>query len=168
MVGLDAEPQVVQVARNSLRLYNDSNPGGFSINSRPVLKYPSQVRAGVCDVATAAPFCQTGEDVLRQIEAWIAARQQQNFMPVAPGGGTEQIGVSVAVGDMLVQAPSGRWIEFFPVWPKSQPASFSNLLAKGGFEVSASYTPLAAAAGDSSCSAVSGVSIMSVTGGSRT
>jgi hypothetical protein len=166
MVGLDAEPQVVQVARNSLRLYNDSNPGGFSINSRPVLKYPSQVRAGVCDVATAAPFCQTGEDVLRQIEAWIAARQQQNFMPVAPGGGTEQIGVSVAVDDMLVQAPSGRWIELFPVWPKSQPASFSNLLAKGGFEVSASYTPPAAAAGDSSCSAVSGVSIMSVTGGS--
>jgi hypothetical protein len=52
------------------------------------------------------------------------------------------------------------------VWPKSQPASFSNLLAKGGFEVSASYTPPAAAAGDSSCSAVSGVSIMSVTGGS--
>jgi hypothetical protein len=72
----------------------------------------------------------------------------------------------VAVDDMLVQAPSGRWLELFPVWPKSQPASFSNLLAKGGFEVSASYTPPAAAAGDSSCSAVSGVSIMSVTGGS--
>jgi hypothetical protein len=141
MVGLDAEPQVKQVARDSLRLYNDTNPGGFSINSRPVLKYPSQVLAGVCDAATTAPFCQTGEDVLHQIEAWIAVRQQQNFMPVAPGGGTEQIGVSVAVGDMLVQAPSGRWIELFPVWPKSQPASFSNLLVKGGFEVSATYTP---------------------------
>ena len=77
-------------------------------------------------------------------------------MPLAPGGGTEQIGVSVAVTDMLLQAPSGRWIEMFPAWPKSQPASFSNLLAKGAFEVSATYTPNASA-----CARVSGVSVLS-------
>jgi hypothetical protein len=166
MVGLDSDPQVLQTARNSIRLYNDTNPGAFSINSRPVLKYPSQVRAGVCDTATAEPFCQTADSVLNELQAWLAVRQQQSFMPVAPGGGTEQIGVSVAVADMLLQAPNGKWIELFPVWPKSHPASFQSLLAKGGFEVSASYSPPEPEAlrGASDCGAVSKVSILSISG----
>ena len=159
VVGLDAAPALAQIARDSVRIYLGTNPGAFSINSRPVLKYPSQVRAGVCSERSEVPFCQTGEDILAELQAWLVARQCQCFMPIAPGGGTEQIGVSVAVADMLLQAPNGRWIELFPVWPKSQPASFSNLLAKGAWEVSASFAPNAPA-----CVRVSGVSVVSMAG----
>ena len=39
------------------------------------------------------------------------------------------------------------FIELFPVWPRSEPASFRGLLVKGGFEVTAAYSPGAPAHG---------------------
>ena len=50
-------------------------------------------------------------------------------------------GMSRAVNDMLVSAIGGRkgYVQVFPLWPAAERASFSTLLVKGGFAVSASY-----------------------------
>ena len=71
-------------------------------------------------------------------QAWLHNTQTPSYIPVANGGGTENVAVAVALNDMLVQAPNGDFIVLFPVWPADQPAGFTGLLAKGGFEVSAS------------------------------
>ena len=48
----------------------------------------------------------------------------QNFLCDTAGGGIENVGMSRAVSEMLVSAPSGRYIQLFPFWPKATPASF--------------------------------------------
>ena len=74
----------------------------------------------------------------------------------------ENMGMSRPINEMLLQSwrlprdagggTSGPFLlELFPFWPSGQPASFTTLLAKGGFEVSASY--------DDASKAVSGVSV---------
>lgn len=50
-----------------------------------------------------------------------------NQLPYAPGGGIENVGISRAVNEMLVTAPTGNVIRLFPVWPKDEDASFSNV-----------------------------------------
>ena len=67
--------------------------------------------------------------------------QQPNFVPsVGSGGMTERLGVSLAVADMLVQAPTASYILLFPSWDLSQDASFRDILVKGAVEVSASWS----------------------------
>ena len=66
--------------------------------------------------------------------------QQPNFVPsVGSGGMTERLGVSLAVADMLVQAPTASYILLFPSWDLSEDASFRDILVKGAVEVSASW-----------------------------
>jgi hypothetical protein len=57
---------------------------------------------------------------------------------------------------MLVQAPNGRYITLFPMWPHTYDASFTRLLTKGAFEVSASWS--------AEHSQVSNVTVTSLTG----
>ena len=57
--------------------------------------------AGSCN--TEKSECQSPEDVLAAVAGWIRHDQTSSFMPTAPGGGTENVGVVVAVNDMLVQ-----------------------------------------------------------------
>jgi len=62
----------------------------------------------------------------------------------------ENMGMSRPINEMLLQSwrlPTGSHpgmgpflLEVFPFWPVEQPASFTTLLAKGGFEVSAAYS----------------------------
>ena len=49
---------------------------------------------------------------------------------------TEQFAASMAIGELLVQSV-GDVIRVFPAWPKERDASFTDLLAQGGFLVSA-------------------------------
>ena len=77
-----------------------------------------------------------------------AGRIGKNLIKYAPGGGTENAGLALAVADMLLRAPGGEFIVLFPTWPVAEPASFTNLLAKGGWRVSAEWeVPAKAAAG---------------------
>ena len=80
-----------------------------------------------------------------------------NLIKYATGGGTENAGLALAVTDMLLRAPGGEFIVLFPTWPAGEPASFVNLLAKGGWRVSAAWDPAA--------SAPTGVTITSAAGG---
>jgi len=52
---------------------------------------------------------------------------------------TEQFAASMAVGELLLQSV-GDIIRVFPAWPTERGASFRNLLAEGGFLVSAEQT----------------------------
>lgn len=63
-------------------------------------------------------------------------------------GTTENAGLALAVTDMLLRAPGGEFIVLFPAWPVGEPASFTNLLAKGGWRVSAQWTAPAKVAAD--------------------
>ena len=56
----------------------------------------------------------------------------------APGGGVENIGLSQAVNDMLLQSSNGT-IRLFPAWPANEPAAFTTLRAKGALLVSATW-----------------------------
>ena len=87
------------------------------------------MRAGAC--ANASALCASADEVLAAMAAWLKKDQRPSFIPNAPGGGTENVGVVQAVNDMLVQAPGGKFIQLFPVWPKTQHAAFRRLLAKG-------------------------------------
>ena len=63
------------------------------------------------------------------------------------GGWLENCGITLAINEMLVAAnPTGHketpWLlELFPGWPEAEAASFRSLRVKGGFGVSARYTP---------------------------
>ena len=69
------------------------------------------------------------------------------------GGGTENAGLALVVNEMLLSSPGGNYIELFPVWPPSEPASFSQLRAKGGFLVSAAWDNSTRAVGSCSVTA---------------
>jgi len=62
-------------------------------------------------------------------------------LPSAPGGGVENIGLSQAVNDMLLQSSNGT-MRLFPAWPPAEPAAFTTLRAKGAFLVSAAWDPV--------------------------
>jgi len=68
--------------------------------------------------------------------------------PVRRGGWHGECGGGSGLNDMLVRAPGGRYIVLFPMWPATQPASFTTLRTKGGFLVSASWDPHVQAVAD--------------------
>lgn len=147
------------IAQASSRVYSDF------VNGRPVDLFAMAVRAGSGN--TSALSSWTPSDVITGFNGYLAHYQGPNLLPYAPGGGIENIGISIAVNDMLLQAnrwptagvsgsgvglrgfakhaasssvdDSGYVLTLFPFWPRDQPASFTSLLAKGGFLVSAVY-----------------------------
>ena len=145
----------VALARQSVELY--SNAGG--IGTRPVLIFPAAIRAGG-EQSSSSGGGSAGGRTTQEILAWFQnflKSQTRSFMPTARGGGTENVGAVVAVNDMLVQSYNGACIELFPVWDKSQDASFNALVVKGAVEVSASWL--------SASQAVSGVSVRALVAG---
>ena len=86
------------------------------------------------------------------MEVDVAPRLMQNMViresaTGGNGGWLENCGITLAINEMLVAAnPTGHkeapWLmELFPGWPKAEPASFRSLRVKGGFDVSARYSP---------------------------
>eukprot|EP01052_Picozoa_sp_SAG31_P018736 SAG31_NODE_1340_length_8709_cov_8.259117_5_plen_249_part_00 len=129
----------------------DTSQGG--IGQRPVLEFSAAVRAGSTMTPSTLEEQQefkakggSGCDpthpgtILFALKRFLSGSQRQSFLPSAPGGGTENVGITQAVNDMLVQAPHGDFISLFPVWDKSQDASFRSLLVKGAVEVSATWS----------------------------
>ena len=71
--------------------------------------------------------------ILDDFERFLKGSQRGSFLPTAPGGGMENVGIVQAVNDMLVQAPNGKYISLFPVWDRTQDASFEKLLVRAIF-----------------------------------
>ena len=82
-------------------------------------------------------------------ETYLAAygANSTNFLAYAPGGGVENMGLSQAINDMLIQSSNGT-IHLFPAWPRAEPAEFTTLRTKGAFLVSAKWDHVHAAATD--------------------
>lgn len=120
---------VLKTARASSRVYSDFR------NGRPVELFPAAVRAGANG---SEPASWTAKDILDGMDDFLGHTFGSNRLAYAPGGGIENVGVTRAVNEMLVQAPAGNVIELFPVWPADEPARFANLRTKGGYLVSAS------------------------------
>ena len=149
MNGISASAADMAIAAGSVSVY--TSQGG--IGQRPVLEFSAAVRAGSTRAAPAAsmisataPAARGGCDpnqpatIVHALKHFLKSAQRQSFLPRAPGGGTENVGITQAVNDMLVQAPDGEFIALFPVWDKSQDASFRALLVKGAVEVSATWS----------------------------
>jgi len=119
----------IHIAQVSSKIYSD-----FA-NGRPVDLFPAAVRAG----NDPGYFSWTPQDVINGLNTFIKNYFGPNLLLYANGGGIENVGVSRAINEMLVQAPDGKYIQFFPFWPSDQAASFHTLLVKGGFLVSAAY-----------------------------
>lgn len=124
-----SDPSALLTAQASSRTYSKFATG------RPVELFPAAVRAGT---NATLGFVWTAAEILDGMDAWLGNSLGNNRVAKAPGGGIENAGVSRAVQEMLVQAPGGDYLELFPVWPASEPASFANLRTKGGFIVTAS------------------------------
>lgn len=119
------------------------------VNGRPVDLFEMAVRAGRNDTAAELGLAWTPDQVLNGMAAWLSAYDGPSLLPRAPGGGIETTGVSRAINDMLLQsykvpqdqqAVFGDYVlELFPFFVSnaSSPASFTSLLARGGFIVSA-------------------------------
>ena len=140
---LDADADTAGIARRSVALY----VGLGGIGKRPVLEFSASVRAGApavaphgCTTNCTVPTAVSGRGILANFEAFLKGSQRGSFLPKAPGGGTENVGIVQAINDMLVQAPDGKFITLFPVWDRTQDASFANLLVKGAVEVSATWS----------------------------
>ena len=127
-----------RIAAASVRQWAD-------FSGRPVLVFPAAVRGGrdfgghpgeMADGVVG----RSAEEIIDGLNTMLSNLEGPcPGRPYAAGGGTENVGVTQAVNDMLVQAPGGRYISLFPVWPNDQPASFQSLRTKGGFLVSAAY-----------------------------
>jgi len=119
----------IRIAQASSRVYSDFATG------RPVELFPAAVRAGT---NASSPVSWTAKEILDGLDAFLDHSFGSNRLAYAPGGGVENVGISRAVNEMLVQAPGGAYVELFPVWPPEEPATFTNLRTKGGFLISAS------------------------------
>lgn len=122
---------VLQIAQGSSKIYSNFPHG------RPVELFPAAVRAGAC--SNQNTLCWTAEEIVNGLKAFIKNDFGPNLLLYAPGGGVENVGVTRAINEMLLQAPNGQYIHLFPTWPKNQSAAFSGFLTKGGFVVSAIY-----------------------------
>ena len=123
------KPQLA-TAQASARVYCDLSGG------RPVESFPATVAAG----SGLSDIAWTPEEVVAGLKAHMRAHFGPNLMCDTNGGGIENVGMSRAVSDMLLSAPSGKYIRLFPFWPKGEPASFGGLMAKGGFRLWANYS----------------------------
>ena len=92
------------------------------------------------------PWAYSPADVLDGLRVQLQQLFGPNMLMYAPGGGVETIGVSLFLNHMLVGAEGGRTgpLRLFPFWPAAEPAAFSQLLAKGGLLVSASWNNVTA------------------------
>lgn len=129
------------LAQATSRLFSDFT------NGRPVDLFPAAVLASAA--LPTFPGAWTPSDVLAGLNSYLGKFFGPNMLPYAPGGGIENIALSRAIAEMLVTsvstatsagAPgSGYVIRLLPFWPANETVSFTSLLVKGGFAVSAAY-----------------------------
>jgi hypothetical protein len=115
-IGLGQDPRLLQIALNTVAERGYSN--------HPLVP-PAMARVGYDPV---------------KILAGLRRDVQENGYPNGyiffPGGGVESASmIPSTINEMLLQSFSGT-LRLFPVWSKSQDASFSNLRAYGAFLVS--------------------------------
>jgi hypothetical protein len=115
----------------------------------PVWMAADAADAEATDATATVEVASMVRDMVDALEDYVAAygANSTNFLAYAPGGGVENVGLSQAVVDMLVQRPSSNGtIHLFPAWPADEPAAFTTLRVKGALLVSAAWDPVQQAA----------------------
>jgi len=119
-IGLGSDPELLQVARNTI----DVMQRWFDGNGSSTF-FPAAARVG-CDPAV----------LLGKLHDY-SSRASANGRLWYGGGGLENNStVPNTIHEMLLQSHEGV-LRFFPVWPQDKPARFANLRAYGAFLVSA-------------------------------
>jgi hypothetical protein len=131
-----SDEATLEMARRSVKRYTGLTTTDLA-SRRPVEAFPAAVRAGH---STSSGW--QAREVLEGLEKMLALLKccDSQMLPVASGGGVENIGTTRAVNEMLLVAPDGLFIEVFPFFPVDEPASFTTLRSKGGWLVSASQS----------------------------
>lgn len=126
VIGLNSDPELLQVARNTIESVGRNN--WINHNNNIVTIFPSAVRVG-----------HDPKDVLEKLRESINKRIYPNFFIAQLGGGIEVFSaVPSTVNEMLVQSHE-KELFLFPVWPKDKPARFGNLRTPGAFLVSGGF-----------------------------
>ncbi len=123
VVGLESDPAMLQVLRDDVRGWADSewigHFNGFSMT------FPGAVRVG-----------HDPTDILTKLRRQLTVSTFPNLMIFGGGGGIENCsGVPATINEMLLQGHAGV-LRVFPVWARDRPARFGRLRAPGAFLVS--------------------------------
>eukprot|EP01043_Picozoa_sp_COSAG02_P005879 COSAG02_NODE_162_length_32474_cov_13.222511_15_plen_463_part_00 len=124
-------------------------------SGRVQLEYAALVRAGLRGSVRGrhrgSQRALTADLVVNRMEAEVAPLLMPNLVlresVTGSSGWLENNGLTLAINEMLVAGhPTDKkeapWlVEVFPGWPSGEPAAFRSLRVKGGFSVTASYTP---------------------------
>ena len=131
-----SDEAALETARRSVKQYTGPTTTALA-SRRPVEAFPAAVRAGHSVSSGWQP-----REVLEGLEKMLVLLKccDSQMLPVASGGGVENVGATRAVNEMLLVAPDGLFIEIFPFFPADEPASFTTLRSKGGWLVSASQS----------------------------
>ena len=124
VLGLGSDPAMLRMLQDDARGWAESewigHFNGFSIT------FPGAARVG-----------HDPDDLLRKLRRQLNEFGLPNLMVFGGGGGIENCsGVPATLNEMLLQSHDGV-LRLFPVWPRSQPARFGQLRARGAFLVSA-------------------------------
>ena len=133
LLSLASDVATLDTARRSVKQYTGPSTTDIA-HSRPVEAFPAAVRAGHSGSVGWQPH-----EVLEGLEKMLVTLQccDSQMLPVAVGGGVENVGVTHAVNEMLVAAPEGLFIELFPFWPPGKQFEFPG----GGGGRSLQYGP---------------------------
>jgi hypothetical protein len=132
-----SDEAALETARRSVKLYTGPTTTDLATKGLPVESFAAAVRAGRSVRSGWQP-----DEVLEGLEKMLVLLKccDSQMLPVARGGGVENVGVTRAINEMLLVAPDSLYIEVFPFFPADEPASFTTLRSKGGWLVSASQS----------------------------
>ncbi|NOU88694.1 hypothetical protein GC102_23510 [Paenibacillus sp. LMG 31460] len=121
LIGLGSNPELVEIARNTV----EAHGGWNDYNGFPTI-FPVAVRVGY-DAGT----------ILDQLRRQCVSNGFPNLFIFFGGGGIECCStVPFTINEMLMQSHE-RVIRLFPLWPRDKDARFKDLRAVGAFLVSA-------------------------------
>ena len=123
-IGLDSEPELVEIARETVKQKGVSPALWHSFNS-PTTFFTAAARVGY-----------DPEGILANMAAEAAQFSYPNMAIVHGGGGIENLNVVTSgLSEMLLQSFQGD-VKVFANWPQGESAKFGDLRAFGGFLVS--------------------------------
>jgi alpha-L-fucosidase 2 len=125
-IALDSNPTDLVHLQNTFNQEQGTN-GGFTGDHTPLV------------YAAAARMGWSASSIVSNLDTWIGNQVHTGSLEISSGsGGTENVvTVPACVSEMVLQSCLGT-IRIFPNWPSTTSATYSNLMARGGFLVSSS------------------------------
>jgi hyaluronoglucosaminidase len=123
-----AHAALLKIAQDTV--WGDNERSSWKPVNGLCLAWPSATRVTDGAVAGASKL------LLDRFESALHETMMPNFWPSMSGGGTEQVGATLAINELLLQSHEG-FLVLYPAWGAGSAASFTTLRARGAFLVSA-------------------------------